>query len=373
MPPIVKKIWILPLLWSVFGLFFIFESSLILASQKFNDPLYFARQQFVWLILSLILFFIISKIPWSLFTRLAPWLFVANLIFLILVFIPPFSLKAGGAYRWINLGFFRFQPSELLKISLTLYLAVWLTKAKRSFASFITLVLISGSLIFIEPDMGTTLLIISSALILYFIYHANLKPFFIFSLAAFFISLILIISSPYRKQRLLTLFNPHQDKLGASYQINQITIALGRGGLFGQGLGGSHQRFLYLPAASTDAILAVIGEEVGFVGLSLLLFSYLLFFSQIFKLTRFVSSPGQKLFLYTAGILIFLQTLINLGGIVVLLPLTGIPLPFISYGGSSLLTLWLLIALAQSAVNSTSPPKSARGLRQPNFSKYSKI
>ena len=346
-----RLLWVLPLIWSLVGVFFIFESSVVLASRKYTDPFYFAKWQLVWLIISMIGFWAAARLKWEWWIKLAPWLFLGNLVFLILVFVPGLGVKAGGAYRWVNLYVGRFQPSELLKITLPLYLSVWLTKKPRSFGAFIILVLLGAGLVFLEPDMGTTLLIMAVSLVLYFIYHSNLKPFFVFSLVALVVSVVLILISPYRRQRLMTLLNPGQDKLGAAYQINQITIALGRGGLMGQGLGGSRQRFLFLPAASTDAILAVIGEEIGFIGVSLLLVSYLIFFSMMFKTAKQVKRADQSLFIYTAGVIVFLQMLINLGGMVVLLPLTGIPLPFVSYGGSSLASLWLLLGVAQSAVN----------------------
>jgi len=348
-----RHLWLMPLLWSLIGLVFIFESSLVMAAKRYNDPFLLVKQQAVWLILSLVGFGLIKRLNWRFLKHLSPWLMGVNLVMLLLVFVPFIGVKAGGAYRWLNLGLFRLQPSEVLKLSFTLYLSYWLTSQTRRFVSFITLTaIIIGGLVLIEPDLSTSLLIITSAGLIYFLQAKRVKPFFIFSLILLIVSLLLIILSPYRLQRLKTLINPYQDRLGSAYQINQIIIALGRGGLWGQGLGGSQQRYLYLPAASTDAIMAVIGEETGFLGLSLLLMSYLVFLSQPFKLAGRLGSGSRSLFLYGTGLIIFLQMMINLGGMVAILPLTGMPLPFISYGGSSLLTLWLLIGAAQAALDS---------------------
>ncbi len=342
------KLWFWPLIWSIIGLFFIFESSLITANKRFNDPYFYSRQQLLWLLLSLITFWLVKKIKWSFWKKYAFPLFIVNILLLILVFFPVIGVKIGGAHRWLNLGFTTFQPSELLKLTLILYISVWLNSKKRSFSQFLTLIGIPAILILLEPDMGTLILITAVVSFIYFIYNHQIKPFIIFSFFLIGLSLILIIVSPYRRQRLATLLNPYKDRLGSSYQLNQIIIGLGRGGLWGQGLGGSKQRYLFLPASHTDAIFAVIGEEVGFVGSSLLLLSYLLFLIQIFKATNKTANDDKQLFLYGTGILVFLQAIINVGGMVALLPLTGITLPFISYGGSSLLTLWLLIALASN-------------------------
>ncbi len=347
------KLWLLPLIWSVVGLFFIFEASVVTAIQRYADPYHFVKQQFIWLIVALGLFVLIRKLKWPLIMAITPYFFGLNLLLLGLVFMPYIGLKIGGARRWLNLGFASLQPSELLKISLLTYLALWLSRAKRSFTQFLFLISISAGLVLLEPDMSTTLLILTTAVILFFLYYAHLKPFLFFSVIFFCISLILILSSPYRRQRLTTLINPYKDRLGTSYQVNQITIALGRGGLFGQGLGQSDQRYLYLPASFTDTIMAIIGEEVGFIGLSALIFSYLIFLYQTFKVAGRLTTISKQIIIYGVGLIVFIQMMINFGGMVAIIPLTGITLPFISYGGSSLVSLWVLIAIGQSALDST--------------------
>ncbi len=347
-PIISDKLFLWPLVWSFIGLFFIFESSVIVASKRFSDPYFYLQQQFLWLVVSLILFWLVKKIPWSFWTKIAFPFFIFNLILLVLVFFPIIGVKIGGAHRWLNLGLTTFQPSELLKLTSLLYLSLWLSRHKRTFSTFLFLISLISLLRILEPDMGTLILVVTTLSLIFFIYHQEIKPFIKFSFLLTLVSLILIFISPYRRHRLLTLLNPYRDRLGSSYQLNQIIISLGRGGLFGQGLGGSKQRYLFLPASHTDAIFAVIGEETGFLGSSLLLFSYFLFLAQLFRAAEKTTLENKKLFLIGVAILISTQAIINISGMVALLPLTGITLPFISYGGSSLLTLWLLIALAST-------------------------
>ncbi len=342
------NLWFWPLIWSVSGLFFIFESSVITASRRFANPYFYLRQQLIWFAISLIAYLIIKRINWSFWEKIAFPLFFFNLFLLVLVFIPPLGVKIGGAHRWLNVGTTTFQPSELLKLSSLLYLSTWLSLKPRSFSQFFFFISLISGLLILEPDMGTLILIVTTLSLVFFVYKPELKPFLKFSLFLTLVSLLLIIISPYRRQRLMTLLKPYQDKLGSSYQLNQIIIALGRGGFWGQGLGGSKQRYFFLPASHTDAIFAVIGEETGFLGSSLLLFSYLLFLGQLLRAATAKPLGSKRLFLIGIGILIALQAIINIGGMIALLPLTGITLPFISYGGSSLFTLWLLIALASS-------------------------
>jgi cell division protein FtsW len=267
-------------------------------------------------------------------------LFLINLGLLILVLIPGIGVKVLGARRWISLGSYYFQPSEMMKLSLTLFLAKYISTRPASLKYFLPLVLVAG-LIMLEPDLGTTLVISLAAMAQIFISAINLSQFFLVSLVGLAATIGLILISPYRKERLLSFLQQTQDPLGRSYHIRQILLALGSGGIFGVGLGQSRQKFLFLPESATDSIFAVIAEEVGFFGAIALVSLFAFFIFRCFRITR--KAPDDFGRILGIGLTTWLggQIFLNIGSMVALFPITGIPLPFISYGGSSLVTVLL--------------------------------
>jgi len=259
---------------------------------------------------------------------------------LVAVFVPGMGVRALGAHRWLNFGFFILQPAELAKLVLIIYLSAWFSKVEKGkLIAFLLLLGIIIGLVIIEPDLGTAIIILSIALILYFLSGA---PFIQF-LLLFPILLIgvsgLAIIAPYRFRRLTTFFNPESDPLGASYQIRQVLFALGSGGWFGVGIGKSRQKYQYLPEANTDSIFAIIGEEVGFIGAIFVVVSFLFLVWRGFKIAKGAADPFGKLLALGISSWVGIQTIINLAAMVALLPLTGVPLPLVSYGGSSLIIL----------------------------------
>lgn len=347
------SIFFLALLLSLIGILMIYEASSASALRDFNDKFFYVKEQIKSLIVGLIGLTIASKIDYHKLYYLSVPLLLLTLFLLILVFIPPFAVFAYGAHRWINLGFFTLQPSEFAKLATTIYLASWFTyKEKNRFFAFLLLLGIVVGLVMLEPDMGTSIVLALTSISLYFFSGASLSHFLIIIPMGLIGILILAKAAPYRLQRLLTFLDPTKDPQGASYHINQILIALGSGGLFGLGLGKSRQKYEYLPESSTDSIFAIIAEEVGFVGSIILIFLFVALILKGFKIA--LSAKDRFGMLLAAGISSYLgfQTVINLGASTALLPLVGVPLPFISYGGSSLVitltSIGILLNIAKS-------------------------
>lgn len=328
---------IITVIFTLFGLVMVYEASNVAAFQDFSDKYYYLKDQLTWAGIGFILLTAAVFFPYKKYFDLAiPFLFF-TIISLGLVLVPGIGIKVLGARRWINLGFISFQPSELAKLSMVLYLAAWLSrKEKGKFLSFIFLLSLIVGLIILQPDLGTAVILTLIFIMVYFLSRAPLWHFSVLIPAAAIAVIFLAVVSPYRYQRLITFFNPNIDPLGSSYHIRQILISLGSGGLTGLGLGASRQKYQYLPEATTDSIFAIIAEELGFVGASLLVLGFLFFLYRILKIVK--NSPDRISFLLAGGILSLFagQIIINLGSMVALFPLTGVPLPFISYGGSNL-------------------------------------
>lgn len=323
---------------SLFGLLMVFESSSVSALREFSDRYYFLKNQSIWLGAGLFFLFFAAKFDYRRYYSLSVILLLGVLVALVMVFLPGIGVKVSGAHRWINFGLFQLQPTELAKIVLIIYLSAWFTYPEKSrlLPFFILLGLVLG-LIVLEPDLGTAVIIGAIAITLYFLSGAPIWQFLLIVPAGILGILGLAITSPYRYRRLLTFVNPGQDPQGASYHVRQLLLALGSGGLFGTGLGKSRQKFLYLPEATTDSIFAIVGEEFGFIGASIVILLYAFLIYRGFRIAR--NAPTRFGQLLAAGIVSWLaiQTLINLGAMVALLPLTGVPLVFLSYGGSSLI------------------------------------
>lgn len=333
-----KNFLILVLVIVFTGLLIIADASAPQALDNFGDKFYFLRQQAMWAFVGTFAMLIVSQIHYSFWEKIANLLFFTSLFFLALVLLPNLGIHALGARRWINLGFTSFQPSELVKFTMSIYLAKVASKNMSASAFFVPLVAVIG-LIMLQPDLGTTLVVTTIGLSQIYIAGVNLAYFF-GSLAVGGIGgLLLILLSPYRRDRLMTYFQVTGDPLGKGYHIRQILLGLGSGGIFGVGIGASRQKFLFLPEASTDSIFAIIAEEVGFVGSIVIILLFLYFIIRIFKIASMAPNKFSKVLCFGIGSWIGGQAFLNIGSMVSLVPLTGIPLPFISYGGSSLVML----------------------------------
>ncbi|MEK7141115.1 MAG: putative lipid II flippase FtsW [Patescibacteria group bacterium] len=325
---------------SFFGVLMVYDSSVAIAIRDFGNQYYYAREQLKWLGIGIVAMVVLSRIDYHIWYRFALPAIIGVMVLLMAVFIPGFGVRALGAHRWLNFGVFILQPAEAAKLVLIIYLAAWLSvKEKKRFGAFLLLTGIIFGLVMLEPDLGTAVIIAGTALVMYFLSGAPIKHF------AFLLPLVIVgvvvlaISSPYRFRRLTTYFNPESDPLGASYQIRQVLISLGSGGLTGIGIGKSRQKYEYLPEANTDSIFAIIGEETGFVGTTFIAGAFAFFVWRVFWIAARAVDPFGKLLASGIASLIGIQSILNIGAMSALVPLTGIPLPFISYGGSSLVIL----------------------------------
>lgn len=341
------KLFLLPIFLSLVGLIFIFEASSIRSLQQYHDSFYFVRLQGTWIILGITLLFFFSFFDYHRFYYLSFYLMIFNILLLLIVLLPGIGQSIGGARRWLNLGSFNLQPTEITKLTTIIYLSSWFSHLERKrFFAFLILMGFLTFLILLQPDMGTASIIFALSIFTYFFAGIDLfYLFFIIPLTAIgFYFLILI--SPYRFSRLMAFLNPQEDTLGISYHINQIFISFANGGLFGLGLGASRQKYLFLPEAHTDSIFAIIGEEGGFIGSLIVICVYLFLLHLLYQTAK--KAKDRLGFLIASSIftLFSLQIIINLGGMTNLFPLTGVPLPFISYGGSSTLVSFTLLGIA---------------------------
>ncbi|PIR79835.1 MAG: putative lipid II flippase FtsW [Candidatus Levybacteria bacterium CG10_big_fil_rev_8_21_14_0_10_35_13] len=321
----------------IFGLFMIYDASSFVAFRDFSDKYHYVKEHSFWMIIGFLSLVFFSNLNYHRLYNLSVPLLIASILLLILVFIPPFSLKLLGARRWVDLGFFTIQPSEIVKLTLAIYLSAWFsTKEKGRFIAFLLLISVVLGLIFLQPDMGTAVIILVESVAIYFLSGANLLHLFILTPLALIAAIILAIAEPYRAARIATFLNFNQDIASTSYHVRQILIALGSGGLLGVGLGNSLQKYAYLPENATDSIFAIIAEEIGFVGSVFIISVFILLIWRGFVISQNARDLFGKLLAGGISTFIAAQVLINLSAQTALVPLTGIPLPFISYGGTAL-------------------------------------
>ncbi len=342
------------------GIVMIYSTSSIYAQEKFNDGMFFLKRHLLFLFIGSILCLFILCINYKRLKKFSKPLLIFTLFLLILVLIPGIGRSVGGAQRWFRLGGFSFQPSEMANVVLILYIADFISRKQKLMGNFVSgflpVILVSGlvcGLILIQPDLGSALAIFIVAALLLYIGGTPISYLVYTFIASLPVLYIMIFSVPYRRLRILSFLNPWSDPGGSSFQIIQSQIALGSGGFFGQGLGASRQKLFFLPAAHTDFIFSIIGEELGFFGIAgvILLFVFLLIC--VLKAIKKVLEP----FGYYLGLGLILSLLlrafINIAVVCGILPTKGLPLPFISYGGSSLIfdmiSIALILNIARSA------------------------
>jgi cell division protein FtsW len=320
------------------GVIFVFDASVAEAYQQFGDKYYFARQQLLWAGLGLMVMLFSSFIPIKFLRFVGGALFFGSLLLLLLVLIPGIGTKVQGARRWLVFGPARLQPAELMKMGMILYFSDWLSKHQKV-GPFLFFMAVIFGLIMLQPDLGSALVLGSIGFGMYIAAGGPWKHIAAVAGCGVLGIVLLVLISPYRMERVKTFLSAENDPLGASYHIRQITIALGSGGWLGQGIGQSRQKYQYIPEASTDSIFAIAAEEVGFIGAGFIVSLYLSLVVLGTKIAEKVADPYARLVAIGMTIWIGSQTAINLGAVVSLIPLTGVPLPFISYGGSALILL----------------------------------
>lgn len=335
------------------GLIMVASAGVVYGRVRFGDDYYFLKQQLFGLGVGMMFLCILQHIRYKVWQRFVVPIFLIAIVLLILVFIPGIGTTVYGAARWVELGPLSFQPSEVMKFAIILYLAAWFSSKGRAKTSdffeglvpFLALLSIVGFLIIKQPDTGTLGLIFLIALSIFFASGANLLHIVSLIGAGFVFLFILIKMAPYRMQRFLVFMNPDHDPMGIGYQMTQALLALGSGGLFGVGLGQSRQKFNYLPEPVTDSIFAVLGEELGLIGTVTVVALFLFIAWRGLRIAA--AAPDEFGRLLAIGIVswIVFQAFINISAITGLIPLTGIPLPFISYGGTSLAVLLAAVGI----------------------------
>jgi len=316
-----------------------------LGFQKFGDSYHFIKQQLISFVIGIALLIVMMNVDYRILKKYSFHLLIVAIVLLFLVFIPGIGASLLGGSRWISIRGVVFQPSELAKLAFIIYLSAWLESqkgktgkiAKQSIYQFAVLLVIIAGLIIAQPDMGTMSVITLVAGVILFSAGVDMKYIFSMIGAGGVLFLLLIKLAPYRLQRLTSFLNPESDIQGSGYHVYQSLIAIGSGGFLGVGLGKSRQKFNYLPESAGDSIFAVIAEELGFLISALLIATFLFLFIRGVRIAK--RAPDEFGKLLVTGIIswIVLQAFMNIAALSSLIPLTGIPLPFISYGGSSLM------------------------------------
>ncbi len=327
---------------SLFGLLMVYSSSYIWAEYKYNDPYKYLKSQCLFLILGIITMLIVSKIDYKKYYKYSSKIFSACFILIILVLF--IGTERNGSKSWFGIGSFGIQPSEFMKLAMIIFTSKYLYNNKKDIGNIkkgvlpiLGLTLIIFILIMLQPDFGTGIILVMGVIGLLFVGGVDLKFFLKIAILGILGIIGLIIAAPYRLKRILSFLNPWTDPLGSGFQIIQSLYAIGPGGLFGFGLGSSRQKHFYLPEPQTDFIFSIISEEFGFMGV--LIVSSLFFFI-IYKSIKIALKCEDLFGKYLAFGIVFIlafQATLNLSVVIGLLPVTGVTLPFLSYGGSSLL------------------------------------
>ncbi len=294
--------------------------------------------------LGLLGMYITFKINYKFWRKYSFYIFLFSILITIAVFIPYLGWSHGGAQRWIKIGPASFQPVEILKLSFVIYFAAWLSWAKNRVQNFkfgilpfVVMLTIIAVILFKQPDTKSFILITITGISMLFISGVPMKYILGTGIGIMFVLISLIFFTPYLQERMKTFINPSTDPRGSSYQIQQSLIALGSGGIFGRGFGQSIQKFSYLPEPQGDSIFAVLGEELGFVGVSITIFLYLLFILRGFRIANNSPDLFSRLLVSGIVILIIMQSFMHIASVTGVFPLTGVPLPFMSHGGTSLM------------------------------------
>jgi len=359
------------------GVVMVASSSISVADRNFSNPFYYLQRQLVFVFIGLVASLFVFKI------RLVQWeksgvaLLIFALFLLLLVLVPGIGKTVNGSTRWLPLGVFNLQVSELVKLFLVIYVAGYLVRhgdeVRQSLWGFLKPMLmvgLAGLLLLIEPDFGATVVIMGSVLAMTFLAGARFVQFISFVSLFACAAMLLVVTSPYRMQRLVSFANPWADPYDSGFQLTQSLIAIGTGGWFGTGLGGSVQKLFYLPESHTDFLFAVLSEELGFAGVTMVVMLFATVFYRAFKIAAKAESVGNYFAAYMAygiGIWLTMQAIINMGVNMGLLPTKGLTLPLMSYGGSSLIVSCAAIGLLfrihyeTSGISSQAQRKSQAG------------
>ncbi|MDQ0270334.1 stage V sporulation protein E [Cytobacillus purgationiresistens] len=343
---------IVTLLLLAVGLTMVYSASAIWAEYKFDDSFFFAKRQMLFAVVGIVAMFFIMNVDYWTWRTWAKLIIIVCFVLLLLVLVPGIGNVRNGSRSWIGVGAFSIQPSEFMKLAMITFLAKYLSERQKLITSFkkglipsLGLVFLAFGLIMAQPDLGTGTVMVGTCIVMIFVAGARVSHFAVLGLIGVAGFIGLVLSAPYRIKRITSFLDPWEDPLGSGFQIIQSLYAIGPGGLFGLGLGQSRQKFFYLPEPQTDFIFAILSEELGFIGGS---FVILLFALLLWRGIRIaLGAPDLYGSFLAVGIIamVAIQVMINIGVVTGLMPVTGITLPFLSYGGSSLTLMLMAIGV----------------------------
>ncbi len=341
--PVDPALLAVTLVLALVGVVMVFSASAVVAGSRFHDPWYFLKRQLAWLGAGLLVMHLVSKIDYTLWKKLSIPLLLMTTVLLVLVLVPSLGSAAKGARRWLHVGPINIQPAELTKFVVVIYVAAYVSKKQDRLTQFargllpplIVLGMLSA-LVLLEPDLGTVVVMGLVVVTLLFLAGASIKHLGLLSLCAFPAVAALIFGSTYRRQRLMTFLSPWKNASDSGFQITQSFLAFGSGGPFGVGLGEGKQKLFFLPEAHTDFVLALVGEELGLAGSAAIVLLFGLFVLKGFQIAGRARDPFGRHLAMGITMLVGMQALVNVGVVTGLLPTKGLTLPFVSYGGSSL-------------------------------------
>ncbi len=356
------------------GLVMVASASIGIADQQTQDPFYFAKRQFLRILMSLALMWFACKIPLGFWKNNGMVLMLGSIILLAGVLIPGVGHTVNGSTRWLNFGLFTFQVSEVAKLFLIIYLSGYLIRRgdevqtnTMGFIKPMLILAVASGLLVMEPDFGAAAVLLMTGLGLMFLGGVRFGQFVLFVIGTLCIMVLLAVSSPYRLARITSFIDPWADPFNSGFQLTQSLIAIGSGGWFGSGLGGSIQKLFYLPEAHTDFMFAIFAEEFGFIGQIGLISLFALFAWRCFAIAKMALQKEQAFGAYLAygvGLLITLQATINIGVNMGALPTKGLTLPFISYGGNSILSMSFAVGLVLRVYYECQVGESIKGVRR---------
>jgi cell division protein FtsW len=326
----------------------LYSAGIVDGQRKFDSSYYYLKHQLINGILpGMVAFFLAYKLGPKFWKKISLPLLFVTIGLMVLVLLPQFGVSVKGAQRWVQIGFVRFQPSEFLKLAIIIYLAAWFSQRggqasahwSYSVLPFLLVLGFAGGLLALQPDLKTLIIVTMLGLSIYFFAGAKLKHIFGFVLVVAVVFTLLAIFAPYRFDRIKTFINPKSDTQGISYHANQALMSVAKGGLFGVGYGQSQQKINALPEPAGDSIFAVIIEELGFVGGAAVIGLLFFLVFTLINIAKNTSDSFNKLLTLGMAVWISLQAFINMAAIIGIIPLTGVPLPFFSYGSSSLVAL----------------------------------
>lgn len=350
---------IVAILLSLSGLIFIYSASCYSAKVQTGDAFRYVKTQAVALAIGALLSVLVSNVKSSTLKKLSPFLYLVGLALLGMVFLPVIGVESYGAKRWLNLGFFTIQPSEYAKFFMVMAIAAYASERDMSKFSNLLFVLFAGGaiciLIMLEPNMSITMCVVAVVFVMLFASGAKIKHLLLFIVPVIAGAVALILVEPYRMQRLLAFVDPWKSPLEEGYQLIQSYYALGSGGLFGVGLFQSRQKYLFLPFAESDFILSVVGEEAGIFGIAVIMLLFFVFAKRGLKIAKEASNRYSCYLALGITAVTSVQALINMAVVCGAIPPTGLPLPFMSAGGSSLVAYLCAVGVLEGIAKNSAP------------------